>query len=318
MTTTWKQLEDAGRNAGARYPELVAAQWALESGWGRHTSGRHNYFGLKGSGTTTSTKEFIDGVWVTILAGFLNFDSVNDCVKYLVSKWYKDYKNWKGCNNAANRNEAAKWLVKEGYATDPKYAEKLIKLMDEHSSTPKPMTQAVKWPAGIIGPKKRPQDFGFKRGDSHLIANDKVEKLDAYSFDGKKLWSIPCLCRGQGSDYVWTETNTDTPPGLYRLGTVYNDIDRVGLNPSFSETLMAYGWIFFDMVELEGQERRYSRAGIGLHGGGSALGWPAAWEPRQRLVSTLGCVRIHNIDLRDKILPLTKQGAVYVSVLQEG
>jgi hypothetical protein len=29
-------------------------------------------------------------------------------------------------------------------------------------------------------------------------------------------------------------------------------------------------------------------------------------------------VRCHNVDLRDRILPLTKQGAVFVSVYQEG
>jgi hypothetical protein len=72
------------------------------------------------------------------------------------------------------------------------------------------------------------------------------------------------------------------------------------------------------MVELENQEAKYGRAGIALHGGGSANGWPGAWAPKQPLVSTHGCCRAHNIDLRDKILPLTKQGKVFISVFQEG
>ena len=29
----------------------------------------------------------------------------------------------------------------------------------------------------MIGPKKRPQDFGFKAGDSHLVVNDAVDDL---------------------------------------------------------------------------------------------------------------------------------------------
>jgi hypothetical protein len=33
--------------------------------------------------------------------------------------------------------------------------------------------------------------------------------------------------------------------------------------------------------------------------------------------STLGCVRLHNQDLRDKLLPLVEKGTVYVSVDQE-
>ena len=35
-------------------------------------------------------------------------------------------------------------------------------------------------------------------------------------------------------------TNTDTPPGLYRIGAVYRDYDRVGSEPSYDRTLMAW------------------------------------------------------------------------------
>jgi hypothetical protein len=46
----------------------------------------------------------------------------------------------------------------------------------------------------------------------------------------------------------------------------------------------------------------------------SALGWPGAWAPNQKLMPTYGCCRAHNIDLRDKVLPLTKQGtSIYIS-----
>jgi len=55
-----------------------------------------------------------------------------------------------------------------------------------------------------------------------------------------------------------------------------------------------------------------------IHGGGSACGWPGAWEPKQKLFTTHGCVRCHNIHLKTHILPLIKLGTVYVSVYQEG
>lgn len=51
--------------------------------------------------------------------------------------------------------------------------------------------------------------------------------------------------------------------------------------------------------------------------GGSACGWPGAWAPQQKLFPTRGCARLHNVDLRDKVLPLTKAGTVFVSVFQE-
>jgi hypothetical protein len=170
----------------------------------------------------------------------------------------------------------------------------------------------------LIGPKKKPQDFGFKQGDYHLVVNDVSETMKAYDFSGKLLWEIPCLARGQGSDSEFTLQKTDTPPGLYKIGSIYRDYDRVGANPSYDRTLMAYGWYSFDLVELENQEAKYGRAGIMIHGGGSAAGWPGAWAPKQPLFPTHGCCRTHNIDARDKILPLIKTGTVFVSVYQEG
>lgn len=170
----------------------------------------------------------------------------------------------------------------------------------------------------LIGPKKKPQDFGFKQGDHHLIVNDASETMKAYDFFGTLLWEIPCLARGQGSDYEFKLQRTDTPPGLYKIGAIYRDYDQVGDNPSYDRTLMAYGWYSFDLVELENQEAKYGRAGIMIHGGGSAAGWPGAWVPKQPLFPTHGCVRCKNFDLKDKILPLIKTGTVFVSVYQEG
>jgi hypothetical protein len=71
------------------------------------------------------------------------------------------------------------------------------------------------------------------------------------------------------------------------------------------------------MEELEGQAVAVGRAGITLHGGGSACGWPMALAPQQTLHPTLGCLRLHNADLRDKVLPLYRQGTVDVGVFQE-
>jgi hypothetical protein len=170
----------------------------------------------------------------------------------------------------------------------------------------------------MIGPTKKPQDFGIKAGDTHLIVNDITETVKAYSHDGRLLWELPCLARGQGSDYQYKLRNTDTPPGLYKLGQIYRDYEHVGSNPSYDRTLMAFGWYSFDMVELENQESRYGRGGIMIHGGGSACGWPGAWGPLQPLYATHGCVRMHNQHLRDKLLPLYEQGTVFVSVYQEG
>lgn len=134
---TWDGIYNSAKQAGAKYPECVAAQWALESSWGKHVSGKHNYFGLKGAGgSDCETSEFIDNKWITITDGFIDFDSIDDCVKYLVNRWYKDFKGYQGVNRASSRNECAELLVSEGYATDPDYTKKLIQIMDQQTGTP--------------------------------------------------------------------------------------------------------------------------------------------------------------------------------------
>ena len=170
---------------------------------------------------------------------------------------------------------------------------------------------------GMVGPSKTPRDFGFSGTDSHVVVNDGSETAKAFDVAGRLLWEIPALARGQGRENQYKENSTDTPPGIYRIAKkVYRDYEQ-DPNPSYSADRCSYGWYSFDLEDLEMQERRFGRAGIMVHGGGTACGWPGAWAPRQPLHSTLGCVRLHNQDLRDKLLPLVEQGTVYVSVYQE-
>lgn len=182
---------------------------------------------------------------------------------------------------------------------------------------PSAPTSGPLWPLNTVGPKKRPN---LKTGDHHLIANDINQTLTAYTYKGELLWRIPCLCRGQGAEAEWGRNGEDTPPGLYKLGVIYRDYEEDPSSDNFTADRRAYGWFSIDMVGLEGQEGPDSkpyRDGIMMHGGGSACGWPGAWAPKQDLFPTLGCIRLHNQDLKDRVLPLLGSGTVWVSVLQE-
>ena len=174
---TWAGVTAAAKLVGAKYPELVAAQWALESGFGKHVSGRHNYFGLKGKGTTRTTTEFINGARVHVDADFLNFSDLLACVRHLVDKWHLDYKGYKGCNHAPTRNDAAKWLVKEGYVTDPAYASKLSALMDKHAprlaATPTPPPKPAAKPKPVISVAAAQQQPAADR--RHVLLNVPYE-----------------------------------------------------------------------------------------------------------------------------------------------
>jgi len=132
-SNTWEGVKAAAQACGAKWPELVAAQWALESAHGTALSGKNNFFGIKGAGSSHVTQEEVDGKMVTITAGFIDFNSLEDCVNYLVTRWYKDYKGYRGVNNAPSAQEAAYQLKAQGYATDSAYPEKLIRIMHEHA-----------------------------------------------------------------------------------------------------------------------------------------------------------------------------------------
>lgn len=133
IDNSWDGIYNAAQISGAKFPECVSAQWALESAWGTATSGKNNYFGIKGSGTSKTTWEDYGNGPVTIVAEFKDFATTQDCVNHLVSQWYLDYKGYKGVNRAGSRNECARLLKSEGYATDPAYPDKLIALMDANA-----------------------------------------------------------------------------------------------------------------------------------------------------------------------------------------
>jgi hypothetical protein len=168
----------------------------------------------------------------------------------------------------------------------------------------------------MISPRRKPQEFGFKSGDTHLVLNAQSKEAKFYSFSGNLLYKAPVLCLGQSDD--WRIVRGNTPPGLYKLGEFWNDyaLTMGGVEPVHTDIRRQFGWLTFDMVDLEGNEDGSFRGGICLHGGGSAAGWPGAWAPIQPLYPTFGCPRMHNIDLRDKVLPVYQKGTVFVSVHQ--
>ncbi|MEC0228072.1 glycoside hydrolase family 73 protein [Paenibacillus alba] len=107
---------------------VTIAQAILESGWGRSAPG-NNLFGIKGSGQQQATQEFINGKWVQIVDGFRVYECWADSIRdhsLLLSQNLR-YKN---VLNERNYQIASKELQRAGYATDPKYADKLIQIIE--------------------------------------------------------------------------------------------------------------------------------------------------------------------------------------------
>lgn len=124
--------------------QFMLAQAALESGWGKHeirhadNSPSHNLFGIKagsswkGDVVETVTTEYIDGVPQKRIEKFRAYDSYADS--------FRDYANllinnprYADVLNSQDSKHFAYGLQQAGYATDPKYAEKLISIMNSRS-----------------------------------------------------------------------------------------------------------------------------------------------------------------------------------------
>ena len=125
---------EAARALGVA-PQAILAQAALETGFGRHQPGgdSHNLFGIKAGGrwqgaeVSARTVEVRDGTARAETAAFRAYDSeadgVHDYVRLLQQPRY-------AAARAAGTDVArfAEALQAAGYATDPRYAEKLTRL----------------------------------------------------------------------------------------------------------------------------------------------------------------------------------------------
>lgn len=121
-------------------PSILVAQAALESNWGNSELSQqsNNFFGIKAgkSGEKYATKEFTQDEWRTVKASFKTYDSIRDSVNDY-AKLIKNGTSWNGdlylgVIEAGDYKEAAYALQKAGYATDPSYANKLIKMIEQY------------------------------------------------------------------------------------------------------------------------------------------------------------------------------------------
>lgn len=145
----------------------------------------------------------------------------------------------------------------------------------------------------------------IKPKDMHMVTSAKYGRSALFTAQGVKKWSVPSLCEGQHDN--WKVARGDTPPGLYKAGQIfYQDGSDIAQSNS-------YGPICIDLIDLEGQETGYGRAGISAHGGGTGLPNPLA--DFQLLIPTHGCIRLHNHDMIHRVTPAVKwtrsQGGVF-------
>nr|WP_057876935.1 glycoside hydrolase family 73 protein [Liquorilactobacillus aquaticus] len=120
---------------------ITLAQAALESNWGQSqlASKYHNLFGVKSNAADAqlmTTSEYVNGQWITVKAKFATYKDWNESIEahtqLFVNGTEWDQGHYQTVLTAKNYQEAAAALQKQGYATDPGYAKKLIQIIQEY------------------------------------------------------------------------------------------------------------------------------------------------------------------------------------------
>ncbi|MBM7456550.1 flagellar protein FlgJ [Oceanisphaera litoralis] len=140
-----RRLMPAAVAAGKRLglpPEAMLAQAALETGWGKKIIGQkngdssHNLFGIKADNswkqakTWVNTLEYEQGIAVKVQAPFRSYGSFNDSFNDYVDFLHDNPRYGEALQQTDSPRHYFEALQQAGYATDPKYADKLSAVLN--------------------------------------------------------------------------------------------------------------------------------------------------------------------------------------------
>ncbi|MCP3867060.1 MAG: flagellar assembly peptidoglycan hydrolase FlgJ [Gammaproteobacteria bacterium] len=136
----WPWAVEAAGRLGLK-PQALIAQAALETGWGKHAmkkpdgSASNNLFGIKadsrwnGDRVSVTTHEYEQGVAIRKKAYFRSYDSIRDSFEDYVNFLHANPRYQKALRVTDDSQRYFSALQKAGYATDPRYAEKIQRVL---------------------------------------------------------------------------------------------------------------------------------------------------------------------------------------------
>ncbi len=137
----WPQARQAAGRLGVS-PELLLAQAALETGWGKKIIQQapgvssHNLFNIKadrrwkGERTGVDTLEYLDGQMVRQRAAFRVYDSFADSFADYVQFLRSNPRYGEALQHRGDDRGFVRALHRAGYATDPEYADKILRILE--------------------------------------------------------------------------------------------------------------------------------------------------------------------------------------------
>jgi len=134
--------EEAARALGVP-AHFIVGQAALETGWGKHEikgadgTNSRNLFGIKAGGNWTGktvdvlTTEYINGVPRQIVDKFRAYDSYADSFRDYARLIGRNVRYAGAAQAGTDAAQFARGLAAGGYATDPRYAQKLTQVIQQ-------------------------------------------------------------------------------------------------------------------------------------------------------------------------------------------
>lgn len=183
-------------------PSVCIAQAALESGWNLKAK---TLFGIKGNGNNLKTTEYINGKYVMVTAAFKSFPSVAAAVHGYYDLICKNPR-YAGAVNNPDFRSSARAIKNGGYATDPGYADKIIRIIIDNNLT--------SFDYGYLEKTKTPDNVTFHNGRDYIVTPEiglNVRKNHARNAKKVKAYSkgtiFTCLESALTSDgSVWVRT----------------------------------------------------------------------------------------------------------------
>lgn len=141
LAELWPVAEQAAARLNIA-PEALLAQAALETGWGKHImqhgdgASSHNLFGIKadsrwsGDKVRVNTLEYQDGIAVKTRADFRAYGSYQESFADYVDFLQNNPRYTEALQQTGDPTAYFSALQEAGYATDPVYADKILRLLD--------------------------------------------------------------------------------------------------------------------------------------------------------------------------------------------
>lgn len=186
--------ERVGREIGVA-PEIIVAQAAIESAWGRSAPG-NNFFGIKshgqGGGQVLPTSEVIDGKTVRIKDSFRKYDDIGQSVEDY-GRFLRTNPRYRDMLTAGDVDSQIEALGRSGYATDPQYASKVSTIVGRvrqmnpqiwqalaDPSTPADVRNDMRQSIGLGGSPGLSGETWVRQGDQEILMGRSGGRMVPY------------------------------------------------------------------------------------------------------------------------------------------